>query len=35
MSGECIISDEVLGKVLGSPIQERDGHTGESPEKGH
>lgn len=31
--GECKISGELLGKVLGSPMLERDGFTGESPAK--
>lgn len=32
--GEYRISGELLGKVLGSPILERDGLNGESPAKG-
>lgn len=32
--GECRISGELLGKVLGSPVLERDGLTRESPAKG-
>lgn len=32
--GECRISGELLGKVLGSPVLERDGFTRESPAKG-
>lgn len=32
--GEYRISGELLGKVLGSPVLERDGLTGESPAKG-
>ena len=31
---ECRIPGELLGKVLGSPVLERDGHTGESPSRG-
>lgn len=34
MPGECRISGELLGKVLGSPILERGGLSGESPAKG-